>query len=278
MRTEIIKANGKTRILNLRELFTYRELFYFFTLRDIKVKYKQAFLGFAWVVLQPIIMMSIFSLFFGRALKAQTGDVPYPIFVFTGLIVWNLFASGVTNSSSSMITNANILKKIYFPRLIIPTSSILVALFDFFVSFGVFLIYLAYTHYQSPLPISFVKALYCVPLSILIVLLLTIGLGAWLSSLNIKYRDFRYIVPFLVQILFFVTPVIYPLSIIDSEWIKKIISFNPLYAAINLMRYAFLDTPINFSEIITSSLFSILIFILGLYYFRKTELYFADTV
>lgn len=273
----VIKPKSRLSI-DFKELAFHKELFYFFTLRDIKVKYKQTLLGFLWVVLQPIIMMSIFSVFFGRALNVPSDGVPYPIFVFSGLLLWNVFATGITNSSSSMITNANILKKIYFPRLIIPISAILVSLFDFVISFIVFCLYLGYMVYFENINISIVGALLYLPLSILLATFTTVGLGCFLSSLNVKYRDFRYIVPFLVQILLFLTPVIYPTSIIEMAWLKNLVSLNPMTASIGLLRHGILNTSLDMQEVVLGGFSSIFLFILGIFYFKKAEMYFADTV
>ena len=205
----IIDAD-KRSLFNWAELWEYRELFYFFAWRDIKIKYKQTVLGFLWAILQPLAMMLIFTFFFGRALKIPSQHLPYPVFVFSGLLLWNLFAAGLTSASNSMINNANIIKKIYFPRLVIPVSAIFVAVFDFLMSFLLFLILLIYYRQHVSL-----HALWCWPLAILIGIVSTLGPGSLLSALNVKYRDFRYVIPFVVQVLFFLTPVIYPVSFLS---------------------------------------------------------------
>jgi len=258
--------------LGLGELWQYRELFYFFTWRDIKVKYKQTVLGFVWAVLQPFFMMLIFSVFFAEGLKDRLGNTPYPVFVFSGLLLWNIFSSGITAAGNSMITNANIIKKIYFPRLIIPISSVLVSLFDFLMAAFVFIGMLIYYHVQ----INVLKALVFIPVSILVTCISTFGMGTFLAALNIKYRDFRYIIPFMVQALLFITPVIYPVSILSREWLKYLVSINPMYAAVSLFRYCFTDTPLEMNLILVSLCSALFFFVSGLYYFRKTEAYFAD--
>ena len=258
--------------LGFRELWQYRELFYFFTLRDIKVKYKQTVLGFAWAILQPFLMMVIFSLFFGQALNIPSENLPYPIFVFSGLLLWNIFSSGITAAGNSMVSNANIIKKIYFPRLIIPISSVLVSLFDFLMAAFVFIGMLLF--YE--ISIQPFKIIIFIPFSILVTCISTFGLGTLLAALNIKYRDFRYIIPFLVQALLFITPVIYPVSILTHEWLKYIIAFNPMYAAITLFRSGFIDTPIQLNLLLISLCSAMILFFAGLYYFRRTEAYFAD--
>lgn len=258
--------------LGLAELWQYRELFYFFTWRDVKVKYKQTVLGFAWAVLQPFFMMLIFSLFFGRALNVPSENIPYPVFVFSGLLLWNIFSSGITAAGNSMISNANIIKKIYFPRLIIPISSVLVSLFDFLMAALIFVIILVYYHIH----INILKALIFLPVGIIVTCISTFGLGTLLAALNIKYRDFRYIIPFMVQALLFITPVIYPVSVLKYEWLKFIVAINPMYAGITLFRSAFIDVSLQMNLITISLCSAVFFFVVGLYYFRKTEAFFAD--
>src|ERR1700741_4345092 len=188
-----IKPESKLSI-NFKELWQYKELFFFFTWRDIKVKYKQTFFGFAWAVIQPVVMMLIFTVFFGNFLEVPHDDIPYPVFVFSGLMVWNIFSSGFTNAGNSMVSNANIIKKIYFPRLIIPVSSVLVALFDFLMTVLVYVALLIWYH----VPVDLSRMLIFFPLSLLITVFTTLGVGTLLAALNVKYRDFRYIIPFLV--------------------------------------------------------------------------------
>ncbi len=261
----------QNRLLNFGELWRYRELFYFFTWRDIKVKYKQTVLGFLWAILQPLLMMLIFTFFFSRTLNIQHLTIPYPVFVFSGLILWNFFSSALTNASNSMVNNAPIIKKIYFPRLIIPVSSILGAFFDFIMAFILFFFILLY--YQVSPELS---AILLWPLALLVTAVASLGLGSWLSALNVKYRDFRYVIPFLVQILFFVTPIIYPASLIEQEWIRYIVALSPMYAAIEFFRIPLSTTSAN-TLMLTLSLSSSIIFLfVGLIYFRRTEDFFAD--
>ncbi|MGQ0828879.1 MAG: ABC transporter permease [Bacteroidota bacterium] len=268
-----IKPNNKTN-LGIQELWQYRELFYFFTWRDIKVKYKQTILGFTWAILQPFFMMIIFSLFFGSALGVPSENIPYPVFVFSGLLLWNVFSTGITSAGNSMVTNAGIIKKIYFPRLIIPFSSILVSLFDFLMAAIIFIGILL--HYHDQVNMHFLKMLMFIPLSIIITCISTFGLGTLLAALNIKYRDIKYVIPFLVQALLFLTPVIYPVSVLKHELLKYIVALNPMYAPITLFRSGFVDTPIVLNLFLISLCSAMFFFILGLYYFRKTEAYFAD--
>jgi lipopolysaccharide transport system permease protein len=258
--------------LNLKELVEYKELFYFFTWRDIKVKYKQTVLGFFWAVLQPLLLMLIFTFFIGRSLQVPSDEMAYPVFVFSGLILWLVFSSGMTNAGNSMVTNANVIKKIYFPRLIIPISSILVAVFDFFMAFVVFIGLLIY--YQQP--VHLLEALGFWPLGLFLTVLGTFGPGCLLAALNVKYRDFRYAIPFLVQALLFITPVIYPLSVIKYTWIKYVMALNPMYAAITLFRLPLTSVEPDLGLLGISFFSGFLFFFIGIIYFRRTEKYFAD--
>jgi len=258
--------------LGLDELWQYRELFYFFTWRDIKVKYKQTVLGFAWAVLQPFLMMVIFSLFFGQALKVPSDNLPYPVFVFSGLLLWNIFSTGITSAGNSMVSNANIIKKIYFPRLIIPISSVLVSVFDFLMSIIIFAgMLLYYGIHIHPL-----KLLFYAPIGVLVTCIATFGMGTLLAALNIKYRDFRYIIPFLVQSLLFITPIIYPVSILSHDWLKYVVALNPMYAGVSLFRSGVIDVPLEPNLLLISLSSGVFFLVVGLYYFRKTEAYFAD--
>jgi len=258
--------------LGLKELWEFRELFYFFTWRDIKVKYKQTVLGFAWAILQPLLMMIIFSVFFGKALNVPSDNIPYPLFVYSGLLLWNVFATGITGAGNSMVTNANIIKKIYFPRLIVPASSILVALFDFAAAFLIFIGLMIYYH----VPLHLLKMICFMPLGLIITVISTFGLGSWLAALNIKFRDFRYVIPFLIQALLFLTPVIYPPNILTHEWLKYIMALNPMYSAIEFFRCGLTNQPIGFVFTLISMSSALFFFLFGIFYFRKTEFYFAD--
>lgn len=262
--------------LNFSEIIRYRELFYFFTWRDIKVKYKQTVLGFLWAIIQPFLMMVIFSLFFGRALNVPSDGVPYPIFVFSGLLLWNIFSSGLSNAGNSMVTNANIIKKIYFPKLIIPISAILVSIFDFLIAFILFLALLLYYYLTQNIEISFLKLIIYVPVSLVITVFATFGPGCLLAALNVKYRDFRYVIPFLIQMLLFLTPVIYPVSIIDHPVSEILLALNPLSGAIELFRYSLTNAPVNLQLLVISSISSVCLFVGGILYFKNTESFFAD--
>ena len=262
--------------LNLKELWQYRELFYFFSWRDIKVKYKQTLLGFLWAVLQPLLMMGVFILFFSKSLKLPTDGIPPAIFYYSGLLLWNLFSAGISSAGNSMVANAGIIKKIYFPRLIIPLSSVLTALFDFLMAFGVFLIILFYYTITSDFSFSIGKFTICLLLGLFLTVFTTLGAGTLLASLNVKYRDFRYVIPFLVQFLFFTTPVIYSISVLENSNLIYLLALNPMTGAINLARAAFTEIPLDPLLLGISVATAISIFVLGIFNFKRTEAYFAD--
>jgi len=261
--------------LGIKELWQYRELFFFFTWRDIKIKYKQTVLGFTWAVLQPIIMMLIFSAV-GSAFNIPKAGIPRPLFVYSGLLLWNIFSSGITNAGNSMVSNANIIKKIYFPRLIIPISSVLVALFDFIMTFTVFIGMLIYYIIRGQIHVDVLSFIIMLPVSIFITSVSTFGLGSLLASLNVKYRDFKYVIPFMVSILLFLSPVMYPISGTHFVWAKYIFALNPLYSAIALLRTTFSDSTLHIYLVLISLASSLLLFVAGVFYFRKTEADFAD--
>jgi len=257
--------------LGFRELWQYRELFYFFTWRDIKVKYKQTYLGILWAIIQPLLMMILFTVLFSKTWKIDTGPVVYPVFVLSGLILWGLFSSAVSHAGDSMIQHANIIRKIYFPRLIIPGASVLVALFDFMMGLIVFLVILVIDHQHCHW-----NAVLYFPAAILLIVLAGFGTGTFLAALNVKYRDFRYVIPFALQVLFFSSQVIFPLDSVHPVWLKNVLALNPVNAAIELMR-----APLSGSQpdttVLSIGLASTLVLLMaGIYFFRKTESYFAD--
>jgi lipopolysaccharide transport system permease protein len=255
-----------------KELWQYRELFYFFTWRDIKVRYKQATLGILWAILQPLSMMLMFTLVFGRGLGVASDGLPYSIFAFSGLMVWTFFSSSLQNAASSMVANQNIISKIYFPRLIIPLSATLTALFDWCFAFIVWVGLIVYLQ----LPITFWKLLY-IPFSILLTTLTAFGLGTLLAAMNVKYRDFQYALPFIIQFLLFLNPVVYSTKIFAQyPLVEKLMLLNPIAGAINLIRSVFSDQPIDVFLLMQQLGVAILLLFTGLYVFRKMEAYFAD--
>ena len=260
--------------IDTKEIWSYKELFYYFTWRDIKVKYKQTVLGMAWAILQPTVMMLVFTFLFAKLVQSNSvSALPYAIYVYSGLMLWGIFSNGIQAAGNSMVANANIIKKIYFPRLIIPLSSILVAVFDFIITLIPFVLLLFY--YQ--VEINVVRLITFLPLSLCIILLTTIGTGCFLSALNIKYRDFRFVIPFLVQFSLYGSPVIYKLDGITNETIKFILSVNPISVSIDLYRSAFDSTAVlDYNIVCIGTGISFALLCMGIYYFRKTESYFAD--
>lgn len=266
-----IRPKGKFS-LGLDELWQYRELFYYFTWRDVKVKYKQAALGIAWAILQPFMLMVIFTVVFSKGLNISSGDLPYPVFAFSGLIFWQVFSSGLSGAANSMVSNANIIKKIYFPRLIIPLSAILTTVFDFCFAFIVFLGLLLF--YQLPFePLHWV---FFLAAGLLLTVFATTGLSLFLAAWNVKYRDFQYVIPFLVQVLFFLSPVLYDPAQFEGSFFKILLTFNPMSGAIHLGRAAFIGAPPDWSLVVCSFASATILFITGLVTFRKMERYFAD--
>ncbi len=259
--------------LGLKEIWQYREMLFFFAWRDIKVKYKQTVLGFAWAVIQPLMLMAIFSLA-GSALDIPSESLPHPLFTYSALTLWMIFSTGITNAGNSMISNANIIRKIYFPRLIIPIASVFTALFDFLMAFIILIGMLIF--YHNRIIFEPLKVILFFPLSVIITVISTFGIGSFLAALTIKYRDFRYVTPFLVQFFMFVTPVIYPTSVFHFAGAKYLLAINPMYSAVELFRSGFNGQTLELPLVAISLFFSMLLFILGIYYFRKTEAYFAD--
>ncbi len=258
--------------IDFKELWRYRELIYFLTWRDIKVRYKQAVLGIAWAVLQPLMTMLIFTVIFGTLLKTPSQGIPYPLFSLTALLPWQLFASALQRSSTSLVGNANLLTKIYFPRLAIPLASIFAALVDFLISFVVLIGVMVYYRYMPGW-----NALW-VPLLVLLALLTALAVGLWLSALNVQYRDIQQIVPFLIQVWMYASPIVYPIETIPAGIWRWLYSLNPMVGVIQGFRWALLGgTPPDLTLVISVAMVLILL-VSGLYYFRRMEKTFADIV
>lgn len=269
----VIKPNKSLELINILELYRYRELFYIFVWRDIKVRYKQTLLGISWVILQPIINTIIFTFFFGFLAKISSGNLPYTIFVLSGLVFWTYFSSAFSRASDSMLSNENIIKKVYFPKIILPLSFIITSFLDFLINFLILLV-LSFLLRMAPSLWLFV----ILPIGILMAALTAAGLGMFFASLKVKYRDVNYILPFLIQTLFYLTPVIYPLSILSIRH-RIILAFNPMTSVIEGIRWAFSgSTVLTPLHIAISFIVSLLIFLSGLVFFQKTEQYFTDIV
>jgi len=258
--------------INFNELWQYRELFYFFTLRDIKVKYKQTVLGVFWVMLQPMLLMMVFTFFFGSMLGVSSEGIPYPVFAFSGLLLWNFFSASISSAGNSMVQNAGIIKKIYFPRLIIPISSILASWIDLLVGMVLFIGFL----FVYPVSVNIPELLFCWPAAFILSIASALGLGCWLSALMVKYRDFRFVVSFAIQIAFFLTPIVYPVSRVNIPSLKYILSINPMYGAITLFRQPMMEGEADILLIGISVSSALLMIVFGIMYFKRTELYFAD--
>ncbi len=261
--------------LDLRELWAYRELLYFLTWRDVLVRYKQAVLGVAWAVLQPVLTMVVFTVVFNRALGVSGSpedDIPYEVFSFAGLLPWQFFAGALSRSGTSLVGNANLLTKVYFPRLVIPISAVLAGLVDFLISFVVLLI----------LMVSFGVypgwGVFLVPVFLLLVIVATLGVSLWLSALNVMYRDVQYLIPFLVQLWMFLSPVIYSTESIENETVKVIYSLNPMTGVIGGFRWALLGERFPGGYVWISVGVLVALFVGGLYYFKRMERVFADVV
>ncbi|MBK8348613.1 MAG: ABC transporter permease [Saprospiraceae bacterium] len=277
---EIIIKPKSVFTLGWKELWQFRELLYFFTWKEIKVRYKQAALGILWTILQPLAMMTIFVLLLSEGLGIKTGAMPAPIYYLSGLLIWNLFNHAVTHASQSMVSNANIIKKIYFPRLVIPISAVLTSSFDFLISLFLFYGLLIYNTISGEIAISWINLTLSLFIAYIITVFTAFSLGTFLSAINVKYRDVRYVLPFLIQTLFFITPVMYDTSIIKQTWIRKVLELNPLNFAIELVRNNITSTDqIIWPEISGwVPVVMIMLYIVAIYTFRKTEAYFADIV
>jgi lipopolysaccharide transport system permease protein len=264
--------------LQLGELWQYRELLYFLVWRDVKVRYKQTFFGVAWAILQPLMTMLVFTIFFGRLAQVGSDGLPYPLFSYAGLLPWTFFAQGLGQSSNSLVGSASLITKVYFPRLVVPLAAVLVGVPDFFVAFVVLVGMMA--HYGI-WPTAAVAAL---PALLLLATVACLGVGLWLSALNVEYRDFRYVVPFLTQIWLFVTPVIYPAGRVEEKlralglppWLYGL---NPMAGVVQGFRWAlFGRMPFPGSVLAASSAVSLVVLVTGAFFFRRMEKTFADIV
>jgi lipopolysaccharide transport system permease protein len=263
---------GRGAGLRLGELWAYRELLYFLVWRDIKVRYKQTLLGAAWVILQPLLTMVVFTLFFGNLAKVPSDGIPYPLFSFAGLVPWTLFAYSLTESSSSLVTNQNLITKVYFPRLIIPLASVLAGLVDFAISFAVLILLMLY---YGIMPHA---AALTVPLFVLFAVLAALSIGIWLSALNVEFRDVRYTIPFLAQFWMFMTPLAYASSLVPTKW-RLIYGLNPMAGVVEGFRWALLGKTAAPSLLLAASASAVILLLVGgAYYFRRMERTFADVV
>jgi lipopolysaccharide transport system permease protein len=258
--------------LKLGELWAYRELLYFLVWRDIKVRYKQTALGAAWAVIQPFFTMVVFSLFFGRLGKMPSDNVPYPIFAYAALVPWTFFANGLTESSNSLVGSANLIRKVYFPRLAVPVAAVLAGLVDFAVAFAVLVGMMLYYGVAPTANIIWL------PLFLLLALAAALGTGLWLSALNVQFRDVRYVVPFITQFWLFATPIAYPSSLLPEPW-RTLYGLNPMAGVVEGFRWTLLGTNTKPGAMVAlSALVALLLVAGGAFYFRRMEKTFADVV
>jgi len=267
-----IEAPKGFAALQLRELWEYRELLYFLTWRDVKVRYKQTALGAAWAILQPLLAMVIFTLFFGRLAKMPSDGVPYSLFAYSGLVPWMFFAAGLNQSSNSLVGSANLITKVYFPRLVIPIATVLAGLVDLLLSGVVLAGMMAIDH------VSLKPSVLFLPLFVLLALAASLATGLWLSALNVRYRDIRYLVPFLTQFWLFATPIAYPSSLLPMPW-RTLYGLNPMVGVVEGFRWALFGAKTGAGPLIWVSVgATAVILVAGIVYFRQMEKTFADVV
>ena len=267
----VIDAEDSGFKLGLGELWRYRELLYFLAWRDVKLRYKQTLLGAAWAIIQPLFAMLLFTLFFGRLAKMPSDGIPYPVFAYAGLLPWTFFANAISNSANSLIGSTNLITKVYFPRLIIPAAPVLAALVDLAISFVLLAPLLIYYR------VAIGWQLLLLPAFLLMATLLAFGVGTWMSAINVKYRDVRYALPFLVQLWLFASPVIYPLSLMPPKW-KWLLMINPMTGIIEGVRSSLFGRPFDWPVIAVSAVITLLIVGFSSFLFQRVEDSFADVI
>ncbi len=269
--TLVIRPPRKWVPIDFSELWSYRELLYFFVWRDVKIRYKQTGLGVAWAVIQPLFTMVIFSVIFGGFAQIPSEGIPYPLFTLAALLPWQLFSEGLTRSTLSMVSNAPIMTKVYFPRLIMPIAGILSPIVDFLVAIGILVLMMAYYGFVPTANVVFLPAF------ILLALATSLGVGLWLSALNVQYRDFQYTVPFLIQVWLYASPVVYSTSMVPEQY-QLLYGLNPMAGVIEGFRWALLGTAPPSGIIGLSVVVVLVLLVSGAFYFKKMEQYFADIV
>jgi lipopolysaccharide transport system permease protein len=276
----ILRPSKGWSALNLADIWRYRELVYFLIWRDVKVRYKQTALGAGWAVIQPFMTMVVFTIFFGRIAQISTGDIPYPLFSYAGLLPWGLFTKALSDSGRSMVSHRSMITKVYFPRLVIPLASVIGGIVDFAIAFVVLLAMLLYFNSDLGGASRVVPglAVLTLPLFLLMALITALGVGLWLSALNVIYRDINYITPFLINFWLFLTPVGYPSSMISEKW-QLIYSLNPMTGVVEGFRWAILGSEAAPGlPFLVSAIISLILLISGLFFFRRMERTFADMV
>lgn len=268
----VIRPTSPWRFLDLAELWSYRELIYFLTWRDVKVRYKQTAIGFAWAILQPLSMMLVFTLFFGRLAKMPSDSVPYPLFALGALLPWQLFSRTLSESTNSLVTDQRLITRVYFPRIIVPLASTLAGMVEFAIASGLLVVFMLFYGVLPGIEIIWI------PCFILLMLITSLGVGFWLSVLNVEYRDLRYVVPFLVQFWLFVTPVVYPSSMVPERW-RIVYGLNPMAGVIEGFRWSLLgvgDGPSGMLFVSTGV--ALLLFFSGIVWFRSRERTMVDAL
>ena len=269
--TVVIRPSSGWMPINWRDLWSYREVLYFLTWREIKVRYKQTLLGFAWAVIQPVFMMIVFSLFFGTLAQVPSDGIPYPLFSYAALLPWTMFAQGLDRASNSLIANVNLVQKVYCPRLIMPISGAISPLVDFAIAFVVLIGLMAYYGYAPTINVLWLPAL------LLLALMTTLGVGLWLSAINVRYRDIRYTIPFLIQLWMYASPVVYSSTLLPEKY-QILYGLNTMAGVINGFRWALLGTEPPGPLLAVSVTIVVVILVTGVYYFRHNEKIFADVV
>ena len=267
----VIQPSKRWSILSVKDIWAYRELLFFLTWRDVKVRYKQTALGAAWAILQPLFMMLIFTIFFGRLAGVASAGIPYPLFALAGLVPWTFFANAITASGNSLVGSANLITKVYFPRLIVPAAAMLAGLVDFLLAFLMLVVLMFYYRVTPTIQILFL------PVLILLTALFSLGVGTWMSALNVKYRDVRFALPFLIQLWLFVSSVILPSTSIPQKW-RWLLMLNPMSGIIEGYRAALFGLPFDWPALGIASALTIVVLLYAIYAFGRVERSFADII
>ena len=267
----VIQPSKKWNLLSLKDIWAYRELLFFLTWRDVKVRYKQTALDAAWAILQPLFMMLIFTIFFGRLAGVGSSGIPYPLFALAGLVPWTFFANSITASGNSLVGSAHLITKVYFPRLIVPAAAMLAGLVDFVLAFVLLCILMLYYRVTLTVQILFL------PVLVLMTALFSLGVGTWMSALNVKYRDVRFALPFLIQLWLFVSSVILPSSSIPPKW-RWLLHFNPMSGIIEGYRSALFGLPFDWPALAIAAVLTLLVLLYAIYAFSRVERSFADII
>jgi len=267
----IIEPNKALGFVDLNDLWAFRELLYFLTWRDVKVRYKQTQLGIAWAIIQPLLTMLVFTLFFGRLAGVPSDNIPYPLFAYSGLLAWTFFSNAITTSGNSLVGSAHLITKVYFPRMIIPGAAVAAGLVDFGIAFVILVMLMVY--YRVTVTLNILMF----PVVVLLTTLFALGMGMWLSALTVKYRDVRFAVPFLIQLGMFVSPVIYPASFLPAKF-RWLLSLNPMTGIIEGYRSSLFGRQFNWSSLAASAAITLILLIYASYSFRRMEKSFADII